>query len=317
MSETEVSNEPNLDGDDDGDDDAGENTEQFELVNVLPAELPEEFFVHSKVRHVSTRTVRSRQPTRHRFKQYLFGNPSLRLVRKRPVRITAEQLVQNLDELLTKEGSGLLSVHLRDGRQLNLTQLKAGAADVMQAPPTPAMYNRRIDSIAHDVPAGNPMPQYIDGTFPGDPAAQRATERMTAEKQHEAARKGASAPPPAEPAEPAASVETALEVAVVPETSAESEPEPVAVAEQETFEEKPMEDGTAEQVEQPEGAVDGIAESMDEGSSEEAATDGETEEETATEEEVPAAEETASVVDPAAQRAATPQRGGKKSRRNR
>jgi len=173
-------------------------------------ELPPIFHVRSQVRKVATRTLRSQQPTRHRFKQYLFSDPSKRLTRARHVNVTAIELVQNLDELIAHEGVGRLSVHTPDGRRLDLAQLKRGLP-VLSAPAvTPALYNRRLDSIAHDLPSGIPMPTYIDGTFPGDPAAQRAMERIAAEKRHEAVRQGASVEEPA-PVEPVASEPTVEE----------------------------------------------------------------------------------------------------------
>lgn len=171
--------------------DEADLSEYESAVAAAVKEMPTEFHVHSKVRHVSTRTTRVQQPTRHRFKQYLFADPSKRLVRRRPVRISSDQLVRNIDELIQKEEAGILSVHLMDGRRIDLKQLRVGIPAVAEGRPTPPLYNRRLDSAAYDTPAGIPLPQYLDGTFPGDPAAQRATERMVAEKQHEAARQGA------------------------------------------------------------------------------------------------------------------------------
>jgi len=158
-------------------------------------ELPDIFMVHSQVRKVSTRTVRTRQPTRHKFKQYLLGDPHKRLTRRRPVAITARDLLRNLDTFIQDESIGKLSVHTRDGRRLDLNQLKVGMPLLSNAPPVPALYNRRLDSLQHDKPAGIPLPVYVDGTFPGDPAAQRALDRMTTEKQAEAIRQGATEEP--------------------------------------------------------------------------------------------------------------------------
>jgi hypothetical protein len=195
--------------------------------------LPEILVVHSQVRKVATRTVRTQHPTRHRFKQYLLGDPHKRLTRRRPVVVTARDLVQNVDSFIEHEAVGRLSVHTKDGRRLDLVQLKAGIPVIAAAPPVPAQYNRRLDSLAYDTPAGNPLPTYIDGTYPGDPAAQRALERITAEKQTEAIRQGATEETPAvdepELTEESPAVEEKIEVsnsAVESTEAATEEPPP-------------------------------------------------------------------------------------------
>ena len=160
------------------------------------AGLPDTFHVRSQVRQVATRTLRAKQPTRHRFKQYLFGNPSKRLTRKRPVRITSDELLGNLSELREKEAAGILSVHALDGRRVNLSSLSPRGIErpeflAPSVPPAP-LPHPPLDSLANDVPAGEAQAQYVDGTFSGDPAAQRAVERITQEKEREASRQGAT-----------------------------------------------------------------------------------------------------------------------------
>lgn len=192
--------------------------------------LPDIFVVHSQVRKVATRTVRAQQPTRHRFKQYILGDPHKRLTRRRPVVITSRDLLRNVDTFLADEAAGKLSVHTKDGRRLDLAQLKAGMPILANAPPQQPLYNRRLDSLQHDTPAGNPLPVYVDGTFPGDPAATRALERITAEKKHEAIRQGASEPDDdqiiAEEAVAEAALDSAVDTTEV-ESPVESEPSPV------------------------------------------------------------------------------------------
>ncbi len=147
---------------------------------------PAFFLVHSRVRHQSTRTQRARSPVRHKFKQYLFSNPSLRLVRKRPLRVPGAAVAQYIDELIAKEAAGLLVVTTLDGRKVDLSALKGGSLQVGPAvvaapPPHPP-----LDSIANDVPWGQPLPQYVDGTFYGDPVADRALNELVREKREEA-----------------------------------------------------------------------------------------------------------------------------------
>lgn len=216
--------------------------------------LPDALHIQSQVRKVGTRTTRARQPTRHRFKQYLFGDPSKRLVRSRKVGITSRELVDNFDELLAKEAAGILSVHTTDGLRVNLEVLRqrlsgeqpaeveqeeleqdgqdgpavntAPTAPLIAAPPQPApLPNPPLDSAANDTPAGVDMPLHVDGTFPGDPAAQRALERMVDDKSRELERNTedpASAPadPASAPADPAA--------ATVPATDPAASEDPAA-----------------------------------------------------------------------------------------
>ena len=163
-------------------------------LSALVEGLPTELHVRSQVRRLGTRTVRATQPTRHRFKNYLFSDPSRRLLRGRPVKITSTELVSNLDDFLDKERIGMLSVHALDGRRIDLALLKAGIPKLEDAPVPAPVYNRQLDSIANDTPAGEALPNYVDGTFEGDPAAERALERLVVEKEAEAERQGVDVP---------------------------------------------------------------------------------------------------------------------------
>jgi len=147
------------------------------------------------VRKTSSRVLRRQQPTRHRFKQYLFSDPSKRVLRNRPVRITAEDLVKNFAELEAKEACGILAVHTLDGRRLDLASLRDGVLSLSGKTPSVTKQNPPLDSIANDTPSGNPMPQYIDGTFDGDPAAERVLADLTAQKVQEGIRQGALVDP--------------------------------------------------------------------------------------------------------------------------
>lgn len=156
--------------------------------------LPDVLHVKSQVRAVGNRTLRARHPTRHRFKQYLFGNPSLRLVRKRVLRLSAAQVRAGIDELIDKEAAGILSVHAPNGARIDLAALKDGQVVMAQLPAPAPLPNKPLDSAANDVPAGENMPQHLGGTFPGDPIAQQTAARLSAEKQEAAEKKE---PPPA------------------------------------------------------------------------------------------------------------------------
>lgn len=153
--------------------------------NELLSSLPNVLVVRSQVRRIATRTTRARSPSRHRFKQFLFGDPSYRLVRNGERQVATSKILANLNELIDKETLGLLSVHFIDGRRLNLEFLKGGLVEV-EAPPLPALPpNPPLDSAANDDPSGIPMTTFIDGTFPGDPAAATTIEQMLKDKAAE------------------------------------------------------------------------------------------------------------------------------------
>lgn len=147
------------------------------------ANLPEALNIHSQVRRQATRLQRMRSPTRHRFTQRVLSDQR-RLVRGRPLKITREQLLANLDELQEKNRLGILEVKTMDGRAVDLTSLEAAKPKV--APPLP---HPPLDSVANDKPSGYIAPQYIEGASQMDPAAKRTAERLAAEKKEEAEKK--------------------------------------------------------------------------------------------------------------------------------
>jgi len=212
-----------------------------EMVDADGDGLPDLLHVRSQVRAVGNRTQRARNPTRHRFKQYLFADPSKRLVRKRPLRVSAELVRANLDELIEKERVGILSVHAPNGARIDLAALKAGRVVMSAVAPTPPMPNPPLDSAANDTPAGEAMPQYLDGTFVNDPAADDAVDAMKAEKEAEIAKKESPGSgeastegsgdfvDPADPAKPAATPAPDAAATTTPVVPTELEQPPVGV----------------------------------------------------------------------------------------
>lgn len=169
----------------------------------LPEGIPDSLMVHSQVRKQGSRLVRKQQPGRQRFKQHLFANPSKRLLRARPVRITSGELVTHFEELHAKERAGILAVHTVDGRRLDLSSLRDGILAMKGRTPVMVIPALVLDSIANDTPAGNELPQFLDGTFVGDPAAERVLSEMIAEKTAEGIRQGAIADTSEDPIETA------------------------------------------------------------------------------------------------------------------
>lgn len=148
-------------------------------------DLPTTLVVRSQVRRQATRMQRARSATRHRFKQYIGGDPSLRLVRNRQITLPTERVLTLIDELITRQRDGMISVHMIDGRPVDLLELKAGVLSVGRVPLPAPQPNPPLDSIANDDPAGNPYPQYIEGSYPGDPEADKVLNRMLEDKKGE------------------------------------------------------------------------------------------------------------------------------------
>jgi hypothetical protein len=146
--------------------------------------------VFSMVRRVQTRTARATSPTRHRFKQYLFqgtDSHTRRLVRSRPIEISAEDLEKNLAELREKWKGGILEVRTMDGRVLNLEDFSVGPSRLPAPLPHPP-----LDSANNDTPAGYPLPGQPGGVSQMDPAADRIARELAEKKAKEAEFSGAS-----------------------------------------------------------------------------------------------------------------------------
>lgn len=124
-----------------------------------PVEEPKpSYAVHSVARSRYNRTERAQRATRARFKQYI-GDQQMRLVRNRPVIITEEVLLANLEELRAKTAEHLIKVTTVDGRDVDLETFA-----VAPAPPAEPKPTFKPDSIADDKPWGIKMEpgEYLD-----------------------------------------------------------------------------------------------------------------------------------------------------------
>ncbi len=90
------------------------------------------FVVCSTVRGRANRALRAASPAHLRLKQFIFPQ-QLRLVRNRPVIISEEQLLTNLDELRTKAKLGILEVRTQLGQRLVDLELVATSQTVPEA----------------------------------------------------------------------------------------------------------------------------------------------------------------------------------------
>lgn len=178
-----------------------------------PKGLPSKLMVKSMVRTPESRLLRKKTPGKaHHFKNYLLGDRSLRLLRARPVVLTSSVILEHLDDFLCKEAAGMLAVYTLAGERVVLTSLREGVFSIRGKSSTYPLPNPPLDSVANDTPAGNALPQYLDGTFVGDPAAERALQRITAEKLMEAERQGAVILPPS-----LAEIESECTTSIAPE----------------------------------------------------------------------------------------------------
>lgn len=109
------------------------------------------YAIHSMARSRFNRVERAQLPQRARMKQYV-GDQQFRLVRNRPVIMSEEMVLANLEELKEKTAGHLIKVATLDGRDVDLS--------TMQAAPKPATEKKPefpLDSMANDKPWGIPM----------------------------------------------------------------------------------------------------------------------------------------------------------------
>ena len=117
-------------------------------------ETPVYFHLHNTTRGRGNRTLRAQAPAHLRFKQYVTGT-QLRLIRGRPLLISAELVRANLPELQQKNKQGILELRTMDGRLVDLTTLEAPA--FFGSPPLP---NFPLDDANRDKPAGENLPRF-------------------------------------------------------------------------------------------------------------------------------------------------------------
>lgn len=114
------------------------------------------YLVHSTIKTRGNPTVRR--------KVQFVGSQQTRLLKKRPLQITEEQLLKDLAEYTAKEKKGLLVVKTRDGRKVDLLNIKTGEPiPTEEATPTPPLAHPPLDSAANDINGGEKMSQFKGG----------------------------------------------------------------------------------------------------------------------------------------------------------
>lgn len=147
---------------------------------------PKLYHLMSTSRSVRTRVVRAHNPMHSGLKQFIAGE--YRLIRKRPLVFTEEQLAKHLQEVKNKQALGMLEVRTPDGRLVDLETMQVATASA--APPKPAPPK---DSIANDEPWGEKMSEVPAGVPMQDAALDDSGEEYE-DVEEEEVEEGAKAP---------------------------------------------------------------------------------------------------------------------------
>lgn len=117
------------------------------------------YLIHNAMRANQSRVVRAKASTHRGLKQFLFQG-QLRLVRGRPIPVTEEVLMLNLEEIQAKAQAGLIYVTLADQTPFDVMTLSPVIVPKTKPP------EFRQDSINLDAPAGIDMSKYGDAPPP-------------------------------------------------------------------------------------------------------------------------------------------------------
>lgn len=122
--------------------------------------MASQFAIHNTVRGRTNRTQRAASAVHHRLVQRL-GPSQARVRRGRPVILTEDAFLAQLDEIKQKVALGVIEVRSLDGRLVDLDTLEPAVPVVIPRRPEPVM-----DSAANDKPAGEKMGMYPGGKDP-------------------------------------------------------------------------------------------------------------------------------------------------------
>lgn len=109
---------------------------------------PQDFRVHSIVRNVRTRTKRASAPIHYRRQQFILDTQQ-RLLPGRPLALSEDDLIRNLDHLRELESLGIAEVRHADGRLIDLSTVTAEEVPV----PVPMLKQPPMDA-KHDPAPG-------------------------------------------------------------------------------------------------------------------------------------------------------------------
>jgi hypothetical protein len=123
-----------------------------------------EYYVHNTSRAVMNRLKRY-EAASHKGLLQLFDDR--RVVRGRPLVISEEDFIKNIDALKQSFEAGYLEVRTADGRLVDLNTGEVNAA--APVPPLPVFVP---DSVKNDKPSGIPMPIYPGGAVQSLPTVE-------------------------------------------------------------------------------------------------------------------------------------------------
>jgi len=140
------------------------------------------YFVHNTSRSIEHRAKRYAAASHGGLLQFLDGR---RIVRGRPLELSEEAFIANLDALKQAEADGQLEVRTEDGRKIDLD-----SGETLAAKPVPPLPIAVLDSAQNDIPSGRPMPIYPGGavqslpTPPTEPAPPMVEDDDDVEVEH-------------------------------------------------------------------------------------------------------------------------------------
>jgi len=114
-----------------------------------------DYYIHNTSRSVSSRTQRYSAPTHRGLVQFLDG---FRILRGRPLVLTEEAFIKNIDAIKAGVLRGQLDVRTADGRRVD-----PNTGDVSAPAKTPPLPVVVLDSAKNDKPSGVAMPIYPNG----------------------------------------------------------------------------------------------------------------------------------------------------------
>ena len=154
--------------------------------------MPErELVVHNTVRRVTTRSLRTRSPGRHRFTQRINGG-AIVVKRKCPRTYPESVIMANLEALKEANAVGALEVRTKGGELVDLSTMTAAPQEAPASPPP----NFKQDSAKDDVNPQRP-PRASENVNTPTPEAQGALPELLKPTLEETAERSDTDPAPA------------------------------------------------------------------------------------------------------------------------
>ncbi len=144
-----------------------------------------DYYIHNTSRSVSTRAQRYTAATHRGLVQFLDG---FRILRGRPLVLSEENFIKNIDAIKAGVVRGQLEVRTADGRLVNVN-----TGDVSEPAKSPPLPVEVLDSAKNDKPSGIAMPLYPNGTVQYTASAQEEPSEEEEEVEVEHTESGSGA----------------------------------------------------------------------------------------------------------------------------